>query len=472
MTLQRCFLIAILFATLLANAQWDNSDIQFLTDNFMDKRLGNSSLKLDELGDVHMVYHQENGDINELWYAVRSADGEVQNAVQINDPEESLYNASIELSDSKNIFISYLKEKEGVKQLFIRDIKEGQEEEHQITNSVADVFSPHTAIDNNDVLHLTWVGQNEEGDYKIFYSNTNFIVNNDITEPEIEHLIFSNVNDPSKSLPNIDLTEDGLPHIIYVGPSGTGTKIQYGFKQSMNGNWINSFISQSPNKFDIIAKMQIENDLVHAVYAGFDSITGPNKIIYTTKEINESSWGSYAVVAWEEDISLESFIAEENMVHMAMLNADKNFVYANNENNVWQNNTVLTKALNQLEMTIDAAGNGLILANHPTSEAPQIILWGTPETVASINTQDSTIASLQTVFNADVKIYPNPTTDYLNIESLEKYHLAIFDVTGKLILQDKGGLNSKLNISNWTKGHYIVRLYNDTKQSFHKIIVR
>jgi len=472
MTLQRCFLVAFLFITILANAQWENSDLQFLTDNFMDKKLGSSSMQLDELGNVHLVYHQENSEINELWYAVRTAEGELQNAIQINDPQESLFNGSIGVINSENVFISYVKETGGVKQIFVREIKVGEEIEHQITKGDNDVFTPHAAIDNNAIFHLTWVGLNEEGDHKIFYSNTKFIGDTAISEPVIDHLLFSNVNDPTRSIPNIALPEEGLPHIIYICPSGEGTKVQYGFKQSVNGNWINSFISQSPNKYDFKAKISIENNLVHTVYAGYDSITGPSKVIYTSKEINESIWGAYAVVAWEKDISLESFVVNKDMVHLAMLNSDKEFIYANNKNGAWENNSVLTKALNQIEITIDAAGNGLIIANHPTAEAPQIVLWGAAKTVSN-EEQDSTIISaIQTITNPNIKVFPNPSSDYLNIESDEFYNVQILDITGKQVWQTQNTNTIKLNINNWAKGHYIVRLFNDKTQSHHKIIIR
>ena len=470
MTLQRCFLAAFLFVTILANAQWDDSDLQFLTDNFMDKKLGNSSMQLDELGNVHLIYHQDNSDINELWYAVRTADGEVQNAIQINNQQESLFNANIAVVNSQNIFISYIKETEGVKQIFVREIKDGEEIEHQITKGDSDVFTPHTSTDNNAILHLTWVGVNEEGDYKIFYSNTKFIGNEVNPEPVIDHLIFSNVTDPTRSTPNIALTEEGLPHIVYIGPSGTGTKVQYGFKKSESGNWINSFISQSPNKHDFKAEISIKNNLVHTVYAGYDSITGPNKIIYTSKPINESVWGAYAVVAWEEDVSLESFVVDNAIVHLAMLNSEKEFVYANNKNGAWENNAVLTKALNQIEMTIDEAGKGLILANHPTAEAPQIVLWGATKTASG--EQDTTISAIQTIINPNVMIYPNPTSDYLNIEFNELNNVQILDITGKQVWKTQNTNTINLNTSNWAKGHYIVRIYNDKTQSHHKIILQ
>jgi len=438
----------------------------------MDKSLGNKSLQLDEKGNVHFTYHQYNDGINELWYNQRTADGELETAIQINDPAESLYSANIVVVNSNNVFLSYTKEVGGANQIFLRQIVDGEENEYQITNSLNGIFTPHLAEDDFGIIHLTWVDLDEEDSYKIFYTNSKFITDENLTEPKIEYLLFSNVGDPSKSLPNISLTDAGLPHIIYVGPSGSGTKVQYGYKTSENGNWINSFISQSPNKFDFIAKMKIENGLVHAVYTGNDSIGSDNKVIYTTKEINESNWGSYTVVAWEEGIKIESFSVEKDIIHLAMLNKDDAFVYANNKEGAWENNTILGNyILTQIEMTIDDAGNGLIIANTPTAQAPQIILWGAQKTFVE-QTDTAINLSIQTINDPLILVYPNPSSDYIKIESTELNQFQAFDMMGKMILQDEISNTQKIEVADWPKGNYIIRLFDNEKQVLRKIVVQ
>lgn len=59
-----------------------------------------------------------------------------------------------------------------------------------------------------------------------------------------------------------------------------------------------------------------------------------------------------------------------------------------------------------------------------------------------------------------ISIYPNPSSDYVNIEiknqSIEK--ISIFDMTGKLVLEKNNVSNRQISISNLKKGVYIIKI--------------
>ena len=60
-----------------------------------------------------------------------------------------------------------------------------------------------------------------------------------------------------------------------------------------------------------------------------------------------------------------------------------------------------------------------------------------------------------------VKLFPNPTTNYLNIslEGINKVDIAILDLQGKVILQNLGVLNNEqINLSSYIAGNYIVKI--------------
>ena len=60
-----------------------------------------------------------------------------------------------------------------------------------------------------------------------------------------------------------------------------------------------------------------------------------------------------------------------------------------------------------------------------------------------------------------VKLFPNPTTNYLNIslEGINKVNITILDLQGKVILQNLGVLNNdQINLSSYIAGNYIVKI--------------
>jgi len=68
-----------------------------------------------------------------------------------------------------------------------------------------------------------------------------------------------------------------------------------------------------------------------------------------------------------------------------------------------------------------------------------------------------------------LNIYPNPTTDILNIKTQDKIvEVSVFDVTGKVI--DTKMLDGKINVSQIQKGNYILRIVTDRTTYQEKFI--
>jgi hypothetical protein len=86
------------------------------------------------------------------------------------------------------------------------------------------------------------------------------------------------------------------------------------------------------------------------------------------------------------------------------------------------------------------------------------------------------VAGVETViFENNVTVYPNPTADFLNIESLEELEtVRIFDLRGLLVMSEKiGGYHTQLDLRLLAPGLYIVTMqfYNEAKLETRKIIV-
>ncbi|MEM9547457.1 MAG: T9SS type A sorting domain-containing protein [Bacteroidota bacterium] len=83
--------------------------------------------------------------------------------------------------------------------------------------------------------------------------------------------------------------------------------------------------------------------------------------------------------------------------------------------------------------------------------------------------------------SSEINVYPNPTQDVLNIEipirSYEKVNLELFDVQGRLMINDNPTIiemdqtsDYQLNIRDLREGVYFLRLKIDEKYFFHKVI--
>lgn len=71
------------------------------------------------------------------------------------------------------------------------------------------------------------------------------------------------------------------------------------------------------------------------------------------------------------------------------------------------------------------------------------------------------------------KLYPNPTTDYLFIESeIANYEVAIQDITGKIVLKSTAATKfTKLDISSLNKGLYAVVVKSKTAVKTEKLLI-
>jgi len=76
-----------------------------------------------------------------------------------------------------------------------------------------------------------------------------------------------------------------------------------------------------------------------------------------------------------------------------------------------------------------------------------------------------------TLSNSDIKIYPNPTTNYLTIETSLKSSIEILNIQGQTIMQQQlQQEKTDVDISELAKGVYILRLHSNEKTAVTKIV--
>lgn len=83
--------------------------------------------------------------------------------------------------------------------------------------------------------------------------------------------------------------------------------------------------------------------------------------------------------------------------------------------------------------------------------------------------------SVQDVDAPQVSIYPNPASDMLNIEAqgTEAYAFQLFDLTGRLVAEQKNVAGkTSMEVSSLTPGVYMLKVIQNGKSAFKKIVVK
>ena len=89
----------------------------------------------------------------------------------------------------------------------------------------------------------------------------------------------------------------------------------------------------------------------------------------------------------------------------------------------------------------------------------------------SVGNYGISITSLKNIEldNLEITIFPNPSTDYININlsselDINKFYFKIMDVNGNEVLKNTIYYHhSKINISNLSAGLYFLQLYNENR---------
>ena len=87
---------------------------------------------------------------------------------------------------------------------------------------------------------------------------------------------------------------------------------------------------------------------------------------------------------------------------------------------------------------------------------------------------DVSLLSTEDFNKTSLSIYPNPTTDVINIQNLKgEYSYSVYDVAGKLLLNKTNAISTQIDISTLNKGLYLLELVDTNNiKSIIKVVKR
>jgi len=82
-----------------------------------------------------------------------------------------------------------------------------------------------------------------------------------------------------------------------------------------------------------------------------------------------------------------------------------------------------------------------------------------------------TISSLSENIKNDIKIYPNPTTDFININGVGEGQISLTDISGKVIYQKNNcSQNEIIDLTSFNSGIYIINVMSENYSISGKVI--
>lgn len=121
------------------------------------------------------------------------------------------------------------------------------------------------------------------------------------------------------------------------------------------------------------------------------------------------------------------------------------------------------------KQVIASLGNSISNSNYQITNTVGEAVIGPKMNAVTINqgflasiTNTATLSTTTLVTDQNIKVYPNPVIETLNIDlgGTTKATLTIYDVTGKEIFREiLGSSKSSFNMADFSKGVYLVQLY-------------
>jgi hypothetical protein len=82
------------------------------------------------------------------------------------------------------------------------------------------------------------------------------------------------------------------------------------------------------------------------------------------------------------------------------------------------------------------------------------------------------VNAIEEVLFNEMKVYPNPSKGFLNIELKGEFTYEMIDLNGRMVLAGKGSNASRVELGNLAEGLYRLQVLNEKGMNSENILVR
>lgn len=188
----------------------------------------------------------------------------------------------------------------------------------------------------------------------------------------------------------------------------------------------NASVNFNGVKFSPTTTFQLTDNLLSLSNIPLSETFTSTKRIYT---LNSSVSYSGEIKVFYDDSVEELNGLDESTLNIAVQGTDSNWAEVNT--------------------TLDVTSN-TVSANFNASDIMAIAL-----------VESGSILSVITNNDNKIRVYPNPVSSNLYVDSTESYFVKIYDLNGKLVLDQK--VNGVINMSNFSSSTYFMTLFDSNK---------
>lgn len=241
---------------------------------------------------------------------------------------------------------------------------------------------------------------------------------------------------------------------------------------------------------DFLERVRIQED--GKILLGGHTYSGTNPLKYDMAAVRLNTDGSFDDSFGENGISTAKVVSQENYVSDMLIQDDGKIILAGNtrESNLYYDaamvrfntdGTLDSSFGEEGKILFDIDGNvdeGTALA---LQEDGKIILGGLTYEINDdlmymflARFADETM-NLVEVNSEEIRIYPNPVTDFVHFDLKDKskeYTFEAYNTLGQKIQTGTINGQSKINVSNWTPGVYFLKINTGKETKVQKLIKR
>jgi len=210
-----------------------------------------------------------------------------------------------------------------------------------IMESVSQLYDsrfPSLVVDRNDIFHMTFQDglSLQEGD--VFYRSFNFF---DVFWSNIERI---HQNPQPSSFPDIAVSADGTPHILWVHVFNDDGNSRIVMKSKSQTGWPDKFKSISKNTIDFSIHPSLAEKEKILYTAWEDNRTGTPKIFFNYKKAE--FWGAPLQVSDQENDTWPKIsIDHRNNVHIIYSSSTGNVFHVHRQADTWKTPVILSSGV-------------------------------------------------------------------------------------------------------------------------------
>ena len=129
---------------------------------------------------------------------------------------------------------------------------------------------------------------------------------------------------------------------------------------------------------------------------------------------------------------------------------------------------------NEYNVTVNGVTNTYITTSSETAkiEIDANLLHSTNTVTIETNSDCQGIVEDTFTMNPTAVLHPNPTSDVIYVEGVNSGLIQVYTSGGTLVLEQKVGNTSSINLKGFTVGIYLVKITQETEVQTFKVILK